>query len=60
LHNDPGAPSDEFVESDQEQFVYTLDSLSETVETLAENYKSFSDYLHEVGLIHGSPNRRTV
>jgi hypothetical protein len=60
LHNDPSAPNDRFVESDQEQFVYTLDSLNETVETLAENYKSFSYYLYEVGLIHGSPNRRTV
>lgn len=60
LHNDPGAPSDKFVESDQEQIVYTLDSLRETVETLAENFKSFSDYLHEVGLIHGSPKRCTV
>jgi hypothetical protein len=60
LRNDPSAPSDKFVESDQAKIAYTLDSLTEPVEILAGNYESFSDYLHEVGLIRGSPNRRTV
>jgi hypothetical protein len=51
LHDDPTAPSEHFVERDQDKVAYSLDDLNEVVETLAANYERFSDYLREVGLI---------
>jgi hypothetical protein len=51
LHYDPAAPSESFVERDEDRVAYTLDDLGEIVETLAANYERFSDYLHDVGLI---------
>jgi len=60
LRDDPSVPSEDFVERDEEKIAYTLDSLTETVEILAENHKSFSEYLREVGLIPGQSERRTT
>lgn len=51
LHYDPAAPSENFVERDEDKVAYSLDDLGEIVETLAGNYERFSNYLHEVELI---------
>jgi len=36
---------------DEDSLGYSLEDLKETVETLAENYARFSDYLREIGLL---------
>jgi len=51
LRNEPGMPKANFIERDYDKVAYTLDDLREIVETLAVNHRSFSNYLHEVGLI---------
>jgi hypothetical protein len=50
LRNDPGALGKGFVELESDKAAYSLDELSETVETLAANYESFANYLREVAL----------
>ena len=42
---------DGLIETEQDKVAYSLEDLNETAETLASNYKGFSDYLCEVGLI---------
>ena len=51
LHDDPTAPSENFLESDQDKVAYTLDDLSEIVQALAANHERFSEYLRGVGLV---------
>jgi hypothetical protein len=53
LHDDPTAPSENFVERDEDKVAYTLDDLSEIVQALAANHERFSDYLRDVGLVPG-------
>jgi hypothetical protein len=53
LHDDPTAPSENFVERDQDKVAYTLDDLGEIVQALAANHERFSDYLNDVGLVPG-------
>ena len=52
-HDDPTAPSENFVERDEDKVAYTLDDLSEIVQALAANHERFSDYLRDVGLVPG-------
>lgn len=54
LRSDIEAPSEKFVEVDQDKSTYTLDGLSEIIQTLETNHARFSEYLREVGLIRGS------
>ena len=56
LHDDPAAPSENFVERDQDKVAYTLDDLSQIVQALAANHERFLEYLQDVGLI---PSRET-
>ena len=39
------------VEHEQDKVTYSLEELSETVDTLAANYDAFFDYLQEIGLV---------
>jgi hypothetical protein len=57
LHDDPAAPSEKFVESDEDKVAYTLDDLSQIVQALAANHERFSEYLRDVGLVS---SRQTV
>jgi len=41
-----------FVERAQDKVAYTLDDLSEIVQTPATSYERSSDCLHGVGLVH--------
>jgi hypothetical protein len=56
LHDDAAAPSENFLERDQDKVAYTLDDLSQIVQALAANHQRFSEYLHDVGLV---PTRET-
>lgn len=53
LHDDPNAPSKNFIEREPDKVAYSLDELAEIVETLAANHRQFSGYLHEIALIRG-------
>ncbi len=47
---DPASP-ESYVEDNEDRIEYTLDDLSQIVESLAENYVLFQAYLREVGLV---------
>lgn len=57
VHDNPAAPSENFVERDQDKVAYTLDDLGEIVRTLAANHERLSDYLDDVGLVPSRPIR---
>jgi hypothetical protein len=51
VHFDATASGDAFVELDQDKVAFSLEDLSKTVSTLAENYEAFVSYLKTVGLL---------
>lgn len=51
LANDPNAPTDGFVETEDEKIGYTIEDLEEAVKNLSANYENFGSYLREFHLI---------
>lgn len=54
VRDDSDVSGEHYIESNEDKLSYSLDDLEDIVAGLAENYRRFSEYLLQVGLIHRS------